>query len=135
MARSTPENKKMTPQIQIFLYFNGFVVLLLVVYMLFWRARSAPSRLKLSATTSKRTMPMPQRPAVEAQTPKPKERQLNVYFQFNGHDFDAHEVLGVVAGSSLASIEKTFRTLLSSSPEDTHEFYRKAFEAVRAALK
>lgn len=112
---------------QNFLFLNGFVVFLLVIYMLFWRTRSEPTRLKLNS---------PQKRLNSSQkVSEPKMRQLNVYFQFNGHDFDAYEVLGVVAGSSLAVVEKTFRSLLASSPEDSHEFYRKAFEAIRAVLK
>ena len=105
----------MTPAIKIFLYFNGFIVLLLIFYMLFIKTRSVPTRLKLKQ--------------------QHKMRQLNVYFQFNGHDFDAHETLGVVAGCSLDSAEKAFRELLAASSEDTHEFYRKAFEAIRVSLK
>ena len=125
----------MAPQIQNFLLFNGFVVLLLVGYMVFWRPRKNTSRLKLGQQAPKldyqvskqNYQPRP-RPKFEAQN----VRQLNVIFQFNGHDFDAYETLGVPAGSSIETVEAAYRELIASSSEDTHEFYKKAFESIRS---
>lgn len=59
------------------------------------------------------------------------ERELNVIFQFNGHDFDAYEVLGVAAGSSLERVEQNYRALLAGTPDDGHELYRLAYEAIQ----
>lgn len=97
--------------------------------MLFWRPRRAPSRLKLRE--SRKTNEISNDRAHEQEL-RAKTRQLTIYFQFNGHDFESYEVLGLPAGSSFETVEKTFRELLKKEAEDSHEFYRKAFEAIRS---
>ncbi|OFZ12115.1 MAG: hypothetical protein A2Z20_07255 [Bdellovibrionales bacterium RBG_16_40_8] len=120
----------MDPKILQFLYFNGLVVLLLIVYFI-WRPKRAPSRLKLRETQPRdKLQPLPDfKNAPEAANRH--ERRLNVIFQFNGHDFDAYEVLGIAAGSSLEQVEKTYTEVITSCEEDSHEFFRMAYEAIR----
>ncbi len=63
-------------------------------------------------------------------TPGP-ERTLNVHFNFNGHSWDAFEVLGLPAGSSAEKVEAAFQQVRAKSDTTTHEFYQMAFDAIR----
>ena len=112
----------MDPKILKFIYLDGFVILLIVAY-LYWRPHKGPNRLKL-----RQSLPSDKGQPVTEQAP---ERQLNVIFQFNGHDFEAYEVLGLAAGSPMDKVEAAYKLLIESSPPDTHEFYRIAFDAIR----
>ena len=58
------------------------------------------------------------------------ERELNVIFQFNGHDFDAYEVLGIPAGSPLSEVQSAYADLQGSGDGDSEEIYRLAYEAI-----
>ena len=120
----------MDPKVLHFLYFNGLVVLLLIVYFI-WRPRRNPSRLKLRQPLQRDKLdPLPDfKNAPE--TEKREERALNIIFQFNGHDFDAYEVLGLTAGSTLEHVDKVYAELLASSEQDAHEFFRIAYQAIR----
>lgn len=57
-------------------------------------------------------------------------RELNVIFQYNGHDFDAHEVLGVPAGAGRQTVEKAYQELRKKSDSDSHEFIDTAYRAI-----
>lgn len=126
----------MDPKIQNFLYVNGAILVLLVAYMFLWRPRAKkPSRLTLSETGKKRKLDVPSgHPANERVLSEDsavrRARELNVIFQFNGHDFDAHEVLGIDAGSSREAVENAYRKLLETSDPSAHEFYRLAYKAI-----
>jgi hypothetical protein len=48
----------------------------------------------------------------------PLEKNLNCYFQFNGHLFDAFDVLGVPAGSNKESCERALQDLKRRSSSD-----------------
>ena len=140
----------MDPKIIQFLYINGAIVVALVLYMLFWRPKRRPSRLKLRERLKgdKTDVPSGWRPwgmqgATHEQQPRTHkthsgvpedraaERQLTVIFQYNGHDFEAYESLGLAAGSSSEDVDQTYKTLIRLQPKDTHDFYRKAYEAIR----
>ncbi len=112
----------MDPKILDFLYLNGFVVLLLVLYIAFWRPKRQPTVLKFRKD-NKTVVPAVNQPRAE--------RQLNVIFQFNGHDFEAYEVFGLPPGSSRDAVEAAFNEVIERSDKDSHEFYRHAVEAIR----
>ncbi|MGE0763156.1 MAG: hypothetical protein AB7N80_07760 [Bdellovibrionales bacterium] len=59
------------------------------------------------------------------------ERALNVHFNFNGHSWDAFEVLGLPAGSSAEKVDDALRKVLSQSQNESHEFYKMAHDAIR----
>lgn len=129
----------MDPKVVQFLYFNAAVIAILVIYMLLGRSKRNPARLKLRQSSGRDKLQDQAAAnsgaksgsrAQAAQGAGRGERELNVIFQFNGHDFDAHEVLGVPAGSSREAIEKVYYELLASSDHDSHEFYRIAFDAI-----
>ncbi len=62
----------------------------------------------------------------------PAERSLNCLFQYNGHTWDAHEILGVPAGCPPESIREGYESALRKSKDE----HSKAFiEAALQALK
>ena len=129
-----------------FLYLNGFVVLALVAY-LFWRPKRSPSRLNLRQTEKRNKLESSSASrggshggAYREHTPDFKnapenevrtERQLTVIFQFNGHDFEAYEVLGLAAGSSIDTVERCYQALIARESSDTHEFFLIVYNAIK----
>ena len=65
--------------------------------------------------------------AAQAAAP-PKE--LNILFNYNGHTWDAYEVLGVPAGSSLVDATKAYQQMLRTADPDSHEFLETAFKTI-----
>ena len=59
-------------------------------------------------------------------------KNLNIIFIYNGHSFDAYEVLGAPAGASLALVEKYYRDALEKKGQD-REFIEAAFAAIRSS--
>ena len=59
-------------------------------------------------------------------------KNLNIIFIYNGHTFDAYEVLGAPAGASLNLVEKYYREMLEKKGED-REFIEAAFAAIRSS--
>ncbi|MDX9730129.1 MAG: hypothetical protein RBT63_00025 [Bdellovibrionales bacterium] len=57
------------------------------------------------------------------------ERQLNVFFNWNGHTWDAYEVLGLPAGASREMVIQAFRTCRAKSPDST-SFLQAAADAI-----
>lgn len=66
----------------------------------------------------------PQAPVV------PQARQLNILFLYNGHDWDAHQVLGVPAGTSLSVVTQRYQQLIKSSDAGQIQFYEAAYRAI-----
>jgi hypothetical protein len=62
------------------------------------------------------------------------ERNLNVHFNFNGHSWDAYEVLGLPAGSSSERVEAAFTAALERSEPSSREFFEMARDAIRKSL-
>lgn len=56
-------------------------------------------------------------------------RQLNVFFNWNGHTWDAYEVLGVPAGASRDSVVQAFHQARIKSP-DSIAFLQAATDAI-----
>ncbi len=61
---------------------------------------------------------------------KPGVRILNVVFVWNGHPWDAFEVLGVPAGSHLAAVEKSYQDLLLKTDAQSKAFLDAAYAAI-----
>jgi len=157
---SSRKNDLMDSEVLKFLYLNGIVVVVLVIYMLLRRPKNSPSRLKLRETlfsdkldihdSSKNSKNKEWRPwGTKVKKKKSawgkknhdtadddssqqivQERQLTCVFQFNGHDFEAYEVFGLPAGTSLDTVDETYQEVIKSQPSDTHPFYQKAYEAL-----
>lgn len=61
------------------------------------------------------------------------EKSLNVLFNWNGHTWDAYEVLGVPAGSSKASVTAAFEKAKAGSDPDSIAFLQAAHDAIMRA--
>jgi hypothetical protein len=62
-------------------------------------------------------------------------KSLNPIFVYNGHTWDAHEVLGIKPGSSMAEINAAFKKAMGNSDIATHEFLKSALAAIFQNLK
>jgi hypothetical protein len=112
-----------------FLILNGVIVTLLLVYFFGFRGKSAPARLNFKKSeTPLQTLEKAQEDA--------SGRVLNVMFNYNGHSFDAYEVLGVPAGSTLQEIEQIYSQSLQQLVDpSSKQFYKTAYEAIRNQAK
>src|SRR5690606_31326012 len=62
------------------------------------------------------------------------ERVLQVYFNYNGETFEAYEVFGVPAGSSLARVEQALREHKNLQGPESRAFVNCAFQALKSSL-
>ncbi|MFN7730024.1 MAG: hypothetical protein ACK5P7_12770 [Bdellovibrio sp.] len=61
----------------------------------------------------------------------PKEKILNVMFNYNGHNFDAYEVLGLPAGARGAMVDEAYRRELGRSSALSRDFIEAAYQTLR----
>lgn len=73
---------------------------------------------------SKNKLPGPQGDSGEAHS-------LNVFFNFNGHSFDAYEALGVPAGSTVEEIQRAFQRSIQGSDTASRDFFTAALNAIQ----
>lgn len=66
----------------------------------------------------------------EAPLPSNQSKDLNILFNYNGHTWDAYEVLGLPAGASLVDVTKAYQGMLKTSEPDSHEFLETAFKTI-----
>ena len=57
-------------------------------------------------------------------------KNLSIYFVYNGHEWEAHEVLGVPAGSALPQVTEAYQKLIITSDPSTFEFYESSYQAI-----
>jgi hypothetical protein len=99
----------------VFLMINGLIVFYLLIRLFFIKAPK-PTALKTESTQS-------QAPVVARNHTKAalfSERSLNCYFQFNGHMFDAFEVLGLPAGSGKEACDRALVDFRRNADSDHH---------------
>lgn len=65
-------------------------------------------------------------PDLEGTRPK----VLNVMFNYNGHSWDAYEVLGVPAGASLKIVTEAYQNAIRRSDKGSQEFLETAYKAI-----
>jgi hypothetical protein len=114
------------------------IVMALGVIFLLWRRPARGVRLKMkSIRAGSPSAPPPvavHQPTVVAAS-SPREVVLNVHFNFNGHSFDAFEVLGLPAGTSLERVKKVHAAAVSRSDDTSREFFNAAFSAIEKLQK
>ncbi len=66
----------------------------------------------------------------ETPLPSGESKDLNILFNYNGHTWDAYEVLGLPAGASLVDVTKAYQGMLKASEPDSHEFLETAFKTI-----
>lgn len=57
-------------------------------------------------------------------------KNLNVMFNYNGHSWDAYEVLGVPAGASMKIVTEAYQTAVRKSDKHSIEFLETAYNAI-----
>ncbi|MFN7454985.1 MAG: hypothetical protein ACK5RO_10035 [Pseudobdellovibrionaceae bacterium] len=71
---------------------------------------------------------------IHFKTQTPEERaegkSLNVIFMFNGHNFDAFEVLGLPAGAKPEAVRKAYELMKKQTTKDSLEFIEAAYHAI-----
>jgi hypothetical protein len=72
----------------------------------------------------------PQKPALETPPPTPKGPPPQAHFIYNGHDWDAYEVLGVSPYSSFSEITRSYQEMIRKAEAGKHEFLQAAFSAI-----
>lgn len=132
-----------------FVILNGVALTGVVIYML-WRRPRAGFRLRLRASratgtglaqqdTARGQLPLTPDdvPAwvhnIEA-PPLPAEKVLNVIFNYNGHEWDAYEVFGLPAGSSMDRVEVAYQEAIAKVDEKSKPFLQTAFRAIQQKL-
>ncbi len=103
-----------------FLLINtGVVVLLLFLFLR--KSKQTPSMFNLS----------PKKLPAKT-TLKTTERNLNCMFQYNGHTWDAHEILGVPAGAPPETIRAGYEAAVKNSKDEQS---KSILEAALSALR
>ncbi len=87
---------------------------------------SAPPLLDPAPVISGATEPLPQHPDLQGTVTK----HLNVMFNYNGHSWDAYEVLGVPAGASIKLVTEAYQTAVRRSDKHSIEFLETAYKAI-----
>lgn len=94
------------------------------------------SKLKISTGKSKKTQPALK---VIGETvgdiQNTQMKSLNVIFVYNGHTWDAHEVLGVKPGASIEDIKIAFEETLKNNEPASHEFFKIALASIFQQIK
>jgi hypothetical protein len=82
---------------------------------------------KPSVTVARPRMRDPVHPDL-ANRPRPKI--LNVMFNYNGHSWDAYEVLGVPAGANITMVTEAYHVAVRRSDKESVEFLETAYKAI-----
>lgn len=61
-------------------------------------------------------------------------RSLQVFFNYNGHTFEAYEALGLPAGASLHAVQSAFSKQKILADSESRPFLEAAFEALNSSL-
>ncbi len=57
-------------------------------------------------------------------------KSLNVIFNYNGHSWDAYEVLGVPAGANIRIVTEAYQTAVRRCEKESVEFLETAYKAI-----
>lgn len=59
-----------------------------------------------------------------------KTKSLNIMFNYNGHSWDAYEVLGVPAGASITIVTEAYQAALLRGNKSSLDFLETAYKAI-----
>lgn len=62
-------------------------------------------------------------------------RTLNVIFNYNGHSWDAYEVLGIPAGSPIDKVNEAYQSCLNLVDKESRVFVDTAYQSILAHLR
>lgn len=57
-------------------------------------------------------------------------KNLSVLFMYNGHDWEAHEVLGVPQGANMHMVTMAYQELIKKSDPSTFAFFEAAYKVI-----
>ena len=125
---------------EFWLYYAGFSLLALLIFL---RRPRRGMRLRFggrgssssgsSSSTGQRVPLGAARPLMSVETGGGgEERFLNVGFNYNGHAWDAYEVLGLPAGSSLEKVQAALRESMAKVEPDSRAFLDAAYQAIQS---
>lgn len=100
-----------------------------------------PTRLNMKAKDSAppRVNPLPaerdlaevrSQSVVASSTVQGSAKSLNVIFNYNGHSWDAYEVLGVPAGANIRLVTEAYQTAIRRCEKESVEFLETAYKAI-----
>jgi len=121
---------------------NGTVLVLGVIFLAWRRPGRRGIRLRLRgglrsprAQISTKAVIVKPPPSMNKSRPRVNNtKALNVHFMYNGHSFDAYEVLGLPAGCGWSQIEQSYRDLLKRDAQ-SKEFLDLALQSLRQHLR
>jgi hypothetical protein len=61
---------------------------------------------------------------------KPAPKNLNIMFNYNGHSWDAYEVLGVPAGANITMVTEAYHVAVRRCDKESVEFLETAYKAI-----
>lgn len=67
---------------------------------------------------------------LEPETSATSQKNLAIFFIYNGHDWEAHSVLGVPQGASLKTVTESYQKLLAESDAQSYDFLEAAYKAI-----
>ncbi|MBY0554083.1 hypothetical protein K2P97_06120 [bacterium] len=127
------------------LFINFLIFLALVLFFWFGRSKpKQPTRLNMKAPPSqpeellqdkKQILELkPEKEPIARDVSPKKPAQLGavktVYFVYNGHEWDAYEVLGLPRGCAINTATSHYQNLIKTSDPSTFEFYDAAYSAI-----
>ena len=131
------------------LYINIFIGIVFVLYFLLSRPkRPGPTKLNVKANEdfsksiikTEQIKPNPElliepkmtvlEPENVIQLKTHVAKNLSIYFVYNAHEWEAHEVLGVPAGAALPVVTSAYQKLIITSDPSTFEFFESAYQAI-----
>lgn len=62
--------------------------------------------------------------------PKPVKKNERIFFVYNGHEWECHEVLGLTVGCTLQVATEMYQHLIKTSDPSTFEFYESAYKSI-----
>ncbi len=124
---------------QQFLWISAIVAISFVAIFLYPRDKKGPSRLRMfggqkNLPAHKNSSTMSQE-ARRSSSGEVKVKVLNVMFNYNGHAWDAHEVLGVPAGAPMEMVKAAYQKSLTTTDSSSHDFISTAYNAICNEMK
>ena len=122
---------------QVFLLVNIAIGVIFVVLFLWRKGIAKPSKLNLKAEAKAKIQAKHDRHVMSKEArrasldPGSNIRDLNVKFIYNGHDWDAYEVLGLPAGSSTPQAQAAFDRAAANADQETRDFLNLALTAIK----
>ena len=113
----------MKSSVSFLLFYLLVVILLGVSFFALFRKRPKPSKLNMRKGNEPPT-------STEKGLGFAGEEVVNVMFNYNGHMWDAFEILGIPAGSEPSVVERAYQAALHSVEESSREMIETAHRAI-----